>query len=71
MAQRLQALLISYGAYLYRLGGDEFAILVTRIQDKDATMGLANTVKASLRQPIQIEGITLELGGSIGRGLVS
>ncbi|MFO1370188.1 MAG: EAL domain-containing protein [Marinagarivorans sp.] len=69
VAQRLQALLISYGAYLYRLGGDEFAILVTRIQDKDATMGLANTVKASLRQPIQIEGITLELGGSIGVAL--
>lgn len=69
VAQRLQALLISYGAYLYRLGGDEFAILVTRIQDKDATMGLANTVKSSLRQPIQIEGITLELGGSIGVAL--
>ncbi|HEY6529045.1 MAG TPA: EAL domain-containing protein [Cellvibrionaceae bacterium] len=69
VAQRLQALLISYGAYLYRLGGDEFAILVTRIQDKDATMRLATTVKASLRQPIQIEGITLELGGSIGVAL--
>ncbi len=69
VAQRLQALLISYGAYLYRLGGDEFAILVTRIQDKDATMRLANTVKTSLRQPIQIEGITLELGGSIGVAL--
>lgn len=69
VAQRLQALLISYGAYLYRLGGDEFAVLVTRIQDKDATMRLATTIKTSLRQPIQIEGITLELGGSIGVAL--
>lgn len=69
VAQRLQALLISYGAYLYRLGGDEFAVLVTRIQDKEATMHLATTIKASLRQPIAIEGITLELGGSIGVAL--
>jgi diguanylate cyclase (GGDEF)-like protein/PAS domain S-box-containing protein len=69
IAHRLQALLISYGAYLYRLGGDEFAILVTRIQDKEATARLANAVKQCLRNPIRVEGITLELGGSIGVAL--
>lgn len=66
IAQRLQTLLTSFGAYLYRLGGDEFAILVTRSPSKDSTIALAQTVKNMLRTPIQVEGITLELSGSIG-----
>lgn len=66
IAHRLQSLLISYGAYLYRLGGDEFAILVTRTQSKEDAINLAQAIKNSLRTPIRVEGITLELGGSIG-----
>ncbi len=66
VAQRLQTLLLGFGAYLYRLGGDEFAIMVTRSPSKESTIALAQTIKTILRSPLHIDGITLELGGSIG-----
>ena len=66
IAKRLQPMLIRHGAYLYRLGGDEFAILIAKIQEGDEAISLASFIDASLRKPIESDGISLEIGGSIG-----
>ncbi|WP_053980516.1 GGDEF and EAL domain-containing protein [Marinagarivorans algicola] len=69
IAKRLQAMLIRHGAYLYRLGGDEFAVLIAKISEGDETLSLASFIDASLRIPIEADGITLEIDGSIGIAL--
>ena len=51
---------------IFRLGGDEFAILVPILDHIDKAFNVAETINASLRRPIEVEGVTLELGGSIG-----
>ncbi|HEY7771767.1 MAG TPA: diguanylate cyclase, partial [Marinagarivorans sp.] len=66
IAKRLQPMLVRHGAYLYRLGGDEFAILIAKIQEGDEAISLASFIDASLRKPIVSDGISLEIGGSIG-----
>ena len=66
IAKRLQPMLIRHGAYLYRLGGDEFAILIAKIKEGDEAISLASFIDASLRKPIVSDGISLEIGGSIG-----
>lgn len=66
IAKRLQPMLIRHGAYLYRLGGDEFAILIAKIKEGDEAISLASFIDASLRKPIISDGISLEIGGSIG-----
>lgn len=66
IAKRLQPVLIRHNAYLYRLGGDEFAILMAKIDEGDEAISLASFVDASLRKPIEADGISLEIGGSIG-----
>ncbi len=66
IANRLQTMLIRHGAYLYRLGGDEFAILMAKVAEGDEAISLASFIDASLRRPIEADGITLEIGGSIG-----
>lgn len=50
-----------------RLGGDEFALLVElRQDDADAAGFLARRVLKSLRAPVEINGRTIEVGGTIG-----
>jgi diguanylate cyclase (GGDEF)-like protein len=50
-----------------RLGGDEFALLVElRQNDADAAGFLARRVLKSLREPVEIEGRNIEVGGTIG-----
>ena len=50
-----------------RLGGDEFALLVElRQDDTDAGGFLARRVLKSLRAPVEIDGRTIEVGGTIG-----
>jgi diguanylate cyclase (GGDEF)-like protein len=50
-----------------RLGGDEFALLVElRESDADAGGFLARRVLKSLREPVEIGGRRIEVGGTIG-----
>lgn len=66
IAQRLDDVLKTHSAHLFRLGGDEFAILMPLALDDVDAENLARRVHASLRSPITIDEVTLELGGSIG-----
>jgi diguanylate cyclase (GGDEF)-like protein len=49
-----------------RMGGDEFAILLSRVSDADAAGRVAEKLLDALHQPFQVEGLTLEVGASIG-----
>ena len=49
-----------------RLGGDEFAIVGTRLGDLDAAVHLAEDVRASAQEPLNVDGLRLEVQASIG-----
>jgi diguanylate cyclase (GGDEF)-like protein len=49
-----------------RLGGDEFAILLPRVDSPDAARSVARELARGLDQPISVEGMELDIGGSIG-----
>jgi len=63
VAQRFSRSLPS-GAILARLGGDEFGILVSG--SDDATLELANALKATLSYPFVLDGNTISISVSIG-----
>lgn len=69
IAARLQGVLDRQQAELFRLGGDEFAVMARTMRDENAALELARTIGSSLRQPVVVEGISLELGASIGIAL--
>ena len=69
ISRHLDQMLRTRAAQIYRLGGDEFAVLVPGILDEDEMLSLAGKIHANLRSPTLVEGITLELGGSIGISL--
>jgi diguanylate cyclase (GGDEF)-like protein len=52
-----------------RLGGDEFGILATEISDPSAVLALAEKLRSILGRVHEIDGIELELDGSIGIAL--
>jgi len=66
VAQRLQHVVGTMDALLARLGGDEFAIVLHEVEDDQQAMSMARKVLDLLRQPLEVEGIFLEIGGSIG-----
>ena len=52
-----------------RLGGDEFAILATRLRGADDARAVAARVVAALTEPVPLDGLPLDVGGSIGIAL--
>ena len=66
VATRLQTALGVHDALLARLGGDEFAILLRNCSTAEAATSFAAELVDALHQPIEVEGIFIELGGSIG-----
>jgi len=52
-----------------RLGGDEFAILLTRDPDGAAAEQVAARICERLKEPFEIDGARVEVGGSIGIAL--
>jgi diguanylate cyclase (GGDEF)-like protein len=48
-----------------RLGGDEFAILLPDC-DADAAMTVADAVRRGLGKPLDVAGVRLDIGGSVG-----
>jgi diguanylate cyclase (GGDEF)-like protein len=52
-----------------RLGGDEFAIVATRLDGVDDARRLADRVVGVLAEPVPLDGLPLDVGGSIGIAL--
>jgi diguanylate cyclase (GGDEF)-like protein len=52
-----------------RLGGDEFAMLLPDVDDDEAASLVAIKVLTALSHPFVLEGVTLDLSGSIGIAL--
>ncbi|MEV5692261.1 EAL domain-containing protein [Micromonospora globbae] len=52
-----------------RLGGDEFAIVMTGLTDVDEARELADRVVRTLAEPVPLDGLPLDVGGSIGIAL--
>lgn len=49
-----------------RLGGDEFAVLCPAIGDLDAARALADRLVEAVAQPIDIDGVSVHVGLSVG-----
>src|SRR4051794_21981417 len=49
-----------------RLGGDEFGVLVRSAATQRDGMAVAQRIRQALAQPFVAEGVSLELGGSVG-----
>jgi diguanylate cyclase (GGDEF)-like protein len=49
-----------------RLGGDEFAILATGLAGPDEAAAIAGRVVESLAAPMPIEGLSIQIGASVG-----
>ncbi len=54
-----------------RLGGDEFAILLRGVRREETAIVVADRIRATLAEPISINGHTLLVGASIGIALMS
>lgn len=51
--------------HVARLGGDEFAVIVPDAEEAEA-LGVAERIRASLENPVSLEGMRLEIEASIG-----
>ena len=49
-----------------RLGGDEFGILLPDVLGAEDAQAVAEILQTALREPFVVDGLTLEMGGSIG-----
>jgi diguanylate cyclase (GGDEF)-like protein len=49
-----------------RLGGDEFGVLLRSTKTPADAMHVANAIRRALAEPFVAEGVSLELGGSVG-----
>jgi diguanylate cyclase (GGDEF)-like protein len=65
MAQRLTELLDPRDT-LARLGGDEFGVLLRSVRNDREGMAVAASIRRALAKPFEAEGVSLELGGSVG-----
>ncbi|WP_319462134.1 putative bifunctional diguanylate cyclase/phosphodiesterase [Micromonospora sp. RTP1Z1] len=57
------------GDLVARLGGDEFAIVVPGLTGTEEARALADRVAAALAEPVSLDGLPLDVGGSIGIAL--
>jgi diguanylate cyclase (GGDEF)-like protein len=65
VGQRLAAL-VRPGDLVARLGGDEFAVVLAPVGGSDGCEAVARQVIASLREPVTVRGVGLEVGAAIG-----
>ncbi|CAN5824338.1 hypothetical protein BH20ACT6_BH20ACT6_19270 [soil metagenome] len=49
-----------------RIGGDEFAVLLPEVLGVDAALEVADHLAAAMRTPFDIDGVTLEMGATLG-----
>ncbi|UOY03281.1 putative bifunctional diguanylate cyclase/phosphodiesterase [Blastococcus sp. PRF04-17] len=52
--------------FVARLGGDEFAILLSGTDDEDRAVRVGRRLLRSLEQPVALDGLEVEVGGSLG-----
>ena len=52
-----------------RIGGDEFAAIVTEVDDQNVLETLADRIVVALAQPVELGGLTLRCGASVGVAL--
>jgi diguanylate cyclase (GGDEF)-like protein/PAS domain S-box-containing protein len=53
-------------AFIGRIGGDEFTVIVPKVVHRPAIEQLALSLVESLKTPIQVSGIAIEVGLSVG-----
>lgn len=63
---RLQRVLADRNIVLSRLGGDEFTVLIDDVSDRDTILQYAKKLLNSLREPIMVDDMKLEIDASIG-----
>ncbi len=66
LGHRLQDELDGRDHVLHRLGGDEFAVLIAGLRDRDHGVDATRHILAKIRRPFRVEGMTLEVGASVG-----
>lgn len=54
---------------LVRLGGDEFAVLLPEVGVADEALAVASTLSAALDQGVELDGLCIQTGASIGIAL--
>jgi diguanylate cyclase (GGDEF)-like protein len=52
-----------------RLGGDEFAVLLAGADDEDRAVRVGRRLLRALEQPVSLDGLEIEIGGSLGLAL--
>lgn len=52
-----------------RLGGDEFAVLMSDVRSMEDAVGVAETVRRQIAEPILSDGVELKVGASVGVAL--
>jgi diguanylate cyclase (GGDEF)-like protein len=52
-----------------RLGGDEFGIVLPDLPSEEVALGIADRVLEELEKPVSVEGLALDVAGSIGISL--
>src|SRR3954447_10829496 len=65
VAERLKTTLRSADT-VARLGGDEFGVLLPEVHGVADAQAIAEVLQSALREPFVVDGLTLEMGGSIG-----
>ncbi len=65
VAQRFRETLGERG-FIARIGGDEFTVVLDRVEDPDTIAEISQRLNNSLRAPIDVAGISIEVGLSIG-----
>jgi diguanylate cyclase (GGDEF)-like protein len=65
VAERLRTAISATGL-VTRLGGDEFAVLITGTADEDRLVRIGRRLLRALEQPVTLDGIEVEIGGSLG-----
>jgi diguanylate cyclase (GGDEF)-like protein len=54
------------GDVMARLGGDEFGIVLPDVQDASTAVRIADRLREVLERPLPVEGLALDVSGSIG-----
>ena len=65
VAQRFQQALGERG-FIARIGGDEFTVVIDRPHSHETIATVSQALVDSLRAPIDVAGISIEVGVSIG-----
>ena len=55
--------------HMARLGGDEFGIILPDLPSEDVALRIADRLIEELEQPVSVEGLALDIAGSLGISL--